>query len=333
MVLTNHFDNDNVRGTFGGALDNQQHIQDDVYGQGLFITLVFIIVFLSAYAMWFLADLMYLHFYFIYRTIRSDAGSARFTTLDYLHEQRKKKMSQAIEAARAKYGDNDLAAADIQEQEDFYNYNRANYQYHDEIDMTGNATTELNIQHGHSEEHLVHIQEESGGLHCTKACGCERLCYKLERFQIRNAGMDTVSDENSYFQDNYRPDPNAPAAEDPAGSNSSTRNLQAQMLHNPDMVRDMYEYGRASFFQGETNYESPPDYGIHINGDSLDDDGARMSQSFGNSEGGIQMDTFRPTGNPSDLSTSVAAESALGNVPAAKDETGAGGEVDVVERV
>ena len=90
-------------------------------------------------------------------------------------------MSQAIEAARAKYGDpswlhrlqndchnkwlhsdhyyelaavgdNDLAAADIQEQHDFYNYNRANYQYHDEIDMTGNATTELNIQHGHSEE-------------------------------------------------------------------------------------------------------------------------------------------------------------------------------------
>jgi len=130
MVLTNHFDNDNVRGTFGGVLDNQQHIQDDVYGQGLFITLVFIIVFVSAYAMWFLADLLYLHFYFIYRTIRSDAGSARFTTLDYLHEQRKKKMSQAIEAARAKYGDNDLAAADIQEQHDFYNYNRANYQYH-----------------------------------------------------------------------------------------------------------------------------------------------------------------------------------------------------------
>ena len=93
----------------------------------------------------------------------------------------KKKMSQDIEAARAKYGDpswlhrlqndchnkwlhsdhyyelaavgdNDLAAADIQEQHDFYNYNRANYQYHDEIDMTGNATTELNIQHGHSEE-------------------------------------------------------------------------------------------------------------------------------------------------------------------------------------
>ena len=35
MVLSNHFDGNNVRGTFGGMLDNQQHIQDDVYGQGL----------------------------------------------------------------------------------------------------------------------------------------------------------------------------------------------------------------------------------------------------------------------------------------------------------
>ena len=35
MVLSNHFDDNNVRGTFGGMLDNQQHIQDDVYGPGL----------------------------------------------------------------------------------------------------------------------------------------------------------------------------------------------------------------------------------------------------------------------------------------------------------
>jgi len=67
-----------------------------------------------------------------------------------------------------------------------------------------------------------------------------------------------------------------------------------------------------------------------MNGDSLDDDGARMSQSFGNSEGGIQMDTFRPTENLSNLSTSAAAESAPGDVPAAKDETGEGGEVRCV---
>ena len=52
----------------------------------------------------------------------------------------------------AAVGDDETFREKQQDEHDHYDYNCANYQYHDEIDMTGNATTELNIQHGHSEE-------------------------------------------------------------------------------------------------------------------------------------------------------------------------------------
>lgn len=322
LVLVNHFDHNNVEGTFGGALNNQDHIMRDVYGTNLFVVIVFLITGVAAYAMWFLWDLLYLHYYFIYRTIKSPKGSERFTTLDYLHEQRVKKMEAKIQEAKNDHaGDQSQIDFVIQEQKEFYLYNRANYQYHDEIDMTGqNTTDELNIQHGHAKDQLEHLQDESGGLHCTRACGL--VCYKLERQQVKCAGMDVVQDEARYFEDNFQADPNAAAPAVPEGATShvpdgrsTAGGMMAEMNHNPEMVSQMYEFGRASFLRDvdAAAGESPPEYGIHVSDSSMS--GAQSdphNQSFSaDGGGGIQMSTFNANSNAISITANAFGEGSL----------------------
>eukprot|EP00658_Telonema_sp_P-2_P029210 TRINITY_DN22250_c0_g1_i1.p1 TRINITY_DN22250_c0_g1~~TRINITY_DN22250_c0_g1_i1.p1 ORF type:complete len:387 (-),score=40.69 TRINITY_DN22250_c0_g1_i1:81-1241(-) len=83
LVLVNYFDNDAEVGKYAGSLDNQHSYMHDTWGVGLFCTLVFFMLAVATYALWFVGDLLYLHYYFIYRGIGMEH---RFSTLDYLHE-------------------------------------------------------------------------------------------------------------------------------------------------------------------------------------------------------------------------------------------------------
>lgn len=56
-------------GKFDGALNNQSHVMHDVWGKDLFLAIVFIMLAVGAYTLWFIGDLLYLHYYFIYRSV------------------------------------------------------------------------------------------------------------------------------------------------------------------------------------------------------------------------------------------------------------------------
>eukprot|EP00656_Telonema_subtile_P009479 TRINITY_DN14455_c0_g1_i5.p1 TRINITY_DN14455_c0_g1~~TRINITY_DN14455_c0_g1_i5.p1 ORF type:complete len:371 (-),score=88.08 TRINITY_DN14455_c0_g1_i5:89-1201(-) len=240
LVLFNYFDNDLQVGKFAGSLDNQKKVMNDIWGTELFCTLVFFMLAVGGYALWFVGDLLHLHFYFIYRSCKQER---RFTTLDYLHEQRMHKKEAAIQAARAQYGDNPRALEQaVLDEEDHYLYNRANYLYHDEIDMTGKE--ELNIQHGSAPQHVEHLAEESGGLHCFKAVGLQKCCYALSRCTIKSAGMNTAQDERAYY--------------DEALERAEGAGPEGDVFSNPEVVEQMYRDMRASVIDHSSAL--PPQY-------------------------------------------------------------------------
>jgi len=310
LVLVNHYDHDAAKGHFDGALNNQDHVMNDVWGKNLFLAIVFIMIAVGAYALWFIGDLLYLHYYFIYR---SWGQPRRYSTLDYLHEQRLRKLHIDQEAARMEHAGNPNALKRaLDNLQDFYEYNRTNYLYHDDIDMTGNNTEDLNVQHGSTPEHVQHLEGEYEGLHCFKAIGLERCCLWLQKCSINAAGIDSASDEAEYYHD--------ASANNTAGDDAQNNNTQdwrqtvTGIETDPDAVQGMYRDLRASMISGGS-LAAPPSYNQATpNEDSTTPehvevnvgDPNRLSGSFSmfNSEGsGMRMVHFRDKGGDINVRT------------------------------